>query len=201
MSSIRRSPRVLVLTLAASSVLPAQQPAPTLVTTGQLTISGHQTPYRIRYLPTTSFPDLPPEVALQLTQRSCLIPQTYEAHQPENVIHASLERPGSSDWAILCSAEGTVSLLVFFASAPTTPMTLATAPETQRLQAHNGTSILGFNWGIDPASPEAIRQAQIGLQPRPDRMTHDALADSVIDHATLYHYFKNGAWSLLPHPN
>ena len=50
-------------------------------------------------------------------RRGCLIPQTYEAHAPENVVHASLERPGSSDWAVLCSVNGTVSLLVFFSSS------------------------------------------------------------------------------------
>ena len=33
-------------------------------------------------------------------------------------------------------------------------MTLASAPETERLQSHGATNVLGFNWGIDPASPE-----------------------------------------------
>ena len=84
-------------------------------------IDGHPTPYLIRHLPVSSFPDLPPAVQEQLDRRGCLIPQTYEAHQPENVVHASLERPGSSDWAVLCSAQGTVSLLVFFGSGSSQP--------------------------------------------------------------------------------
>lgn len=173
----------------------AQQPA---TTTGQFNVSGRAVSYQIRRLPLSAFPDLPPAVSSQLAQRDCLIPQTYEARRPENVVHASLQSSGSNDWAVLCSAGGVVSLLVFFEQAPDRPITLASALETQRLQLRfNGE--LGFNWGIDPATPEQVRIAQIGLNPRPTRLDHDALADSVIDHTTLYHYF-NGAWLLLEMP-
>ncbi len=59
---------------------------------------------------------------------------------------------------------------------------LASAPEKQRLQAYSGSAPLGFNWGIDPASPEQIHQAQIGSANLVLRdVDHDALADSVID--------------------
>ncbi len=95
---------------------PQDSGASPLNTSGQVIVDGHSTPYLIRHLPVNSFPQLPPAVQDALTRRGCLIPQTYEAHQPENVVHASLERPGSSDWAVLCSANGTVSLLVFFPS-------------------------------------------------------------------------------------
>ena len=115
-----------------------------------------------------------------LNRRGCLIPQTYEAHGPENVVHASLERAGSSDWAVLCSAEGTVSLLVFFGSTPAQLVVLASAPETERLQAHDPSGVLGFNWGIDPASPEQIRTAQIGLLHRP-ALAHERCAALLLD--------------------
>src|ERR1700691_1700003 len=81
---------------------------------GQITVNGRLTPYLIRRLPVSAFPQLPAAVGNLLKERGCLIPQTYEAHQPENVIEASLERSGSRDWAVLCSEKGTVSLLVFF---------------------------------------------------------------------------------------
>jgi len=135
-----------------------------------------------------------------LNRRGCLIPQTYEAHGPENVVHASLERAGSSDWAVLCSAEGTVSLLVFFGSTPAQLVVLASAPETERLQAHDPSGVLGFNWGIDPASPEQIRTAQIGLLHRPALADHDALADSLLDHRTVYHFYAKNAWIVLEMP-
>ena len=142
--------------------------APPFVLTGQLSVAGRAVPYRIRNLPVSSFPDLPPAVAESLTARGCVIPQTYEAKRPENVIHASLERPGSSDWAALCATNGKVSLLVFFASgSPATPAVLAASAETDRLQAHDLTGELGFNWGIDPASPRRSEEHTSELQSRP----------------------------------
>src|ERR1700739_1792713 len=74
------------------------------VETGRVHLpSGPEVVYRIRLLPLASFPALAATVAEQLEQRRCMIPQTYEARAPENVVHASLERKGSSDWAVLCS--------------------------------------------------------------------------------------------------
>jgi hypothetical protein len=163
---------------------------------GHIVVAGHSSPYLIRHLPISSFPDLPIGIQGELNKRGCLIPQTYAAHRPENVIHGSFEKAGSSDWAVLCSAEGTVSLLVFFASNPAKPSTVAMAPQTERLQVHDLTGVLGFNWGIDPASPEQVRGAQAGMVPRPPPLDHDAVADAVIDHRAIYHYYARGAWML-----
>jgi hypothetical protein len=173
---------------------------PQLNESGQVVVDGRSTPYLIRRLPVSSFPDLPTPVQQVLNQRGCLIPQTYEAHQPENVVAARFERPGSLDWAVLCSVQGTVSLLVFFSSNPNQPFVLASAPETQRLQVHGASGILGFNWGIDPASPNQVHQAQSGLAHRPAWVDHDAISDSVIDHRSIYHFYEKNAWTLLEMP-
>src|SRR5665213_1267661 len=90
--------------LALASLLQAQARdtgTANLIESGHRTINGHSVAYRIRHLPVSSFPDLPAPIAEILNQRGCLVPQTYEAHRPENVIHASLESAGSSDWAVL----------------------------------------------------------------------------------------------------
>jgi hypothetical protein len=187
-----------------SALLPAQQATPQLTEAGEIVVDGHSTPYIVRRLPVSSFPELPTAIQDALNRRSCLIPQTYEAHHPENVVHASLERPGSSDWAVLCSAQGTVSLLVFFTGwalqTPAQPFVLVSVQETQRLQAHDPTGVLGFNWGIDPASPEQVHEAQAGLEHRPPLADHDALADAVIEHRTVYHFYAKKAWTLAEMP-
>jgi len=180
--------------------LPAQQKvqaAAPLDESGQVVVEGRATPYLIRHLPVSSFPGLPDQLQELLNRRGCFIPQTYEAHQPENVVHASLERAGSSDWAILCSSRGTVSLLVFFSSTPDQLAVLAVFPETVRLQSHDPSGVLGFNWGIDPASPEQIHEAQSSMEHRPPRPDHDALADSVVDRRTVYHFYSKNAWTLV----
>ena len=191
---------VLTCAFALVSAQQREQKLAQLSESGQVVVGGRATPYLIRHLPVSSFPELPATVRELLNRRGCLIPQTYEAHGPENVVHASLERAGSSDWAVLCSAEGTVSLLVFFSSAPAQMLVLASAPETEHLQAHDRSGVLGFNWGIDPASPEQIREAQAGLLHRPALADHDALADSLLDHRTVYHFFSKNAWIVLEMP-
>jgi hypothetical protein len=183
-----------------ASPSPEQRPSQ-LTESGQIMQDGHSTSYVIRHLPVSSFPELPATVVGFLNRRSCLIPQTYEAHRPENVVHASLERAGSSDWAVLCSAQGTVSLLVFFSDTPAQFVVLASSPETVRLQMHDSTGILGFNWGIDPATPEQIHQAQSGMDRRPPPIDHDALADSFVDQHTIYHFYAKSAWKLIDLPN
>jgi hypothetical protein len=190
----------MALATGQSALLPTEPRPPQLTESGHIVFAGHSVPYLIRRLPVSSFPALPAGIQELLNQRGCLIPQTYEAHQPENVVHASLERAGSSDWAVLCSAQGTVSLLVFFSSAPTEPVLLASAPETERLQAHGSSGVLGFNWGIDPTSPEQVRVAREGMERRPPLLDHDALADSVIDRRTVYHFYSKNAWTLLDMP-
>jgi len=172
-----------------------QSRAGSLDESGQLTVDGRMIPYRIRNLPVSSFPELPSPVAAVLSDRGCVIPQTYEAKRPENVVHGSLERPGSSDWAVLCSARDKVTLLIFFASAPASePLVLGSASKMDRLQPHDATGQLGFNWGIDPAGPRRIRDAQAGMDHRPPAPDHDCLADSVVDHKTVYHLYRNGGW-------
>jgi hypothetical protein len=171
-----------------------------LTETGHVLANGHSVPYVIHRLPISSYPALPAEIAAQLTDRGCMIPQTYEAHQPENVIHASFQKAGSSDWAVLCAAQGSVALMVYFGSQPDQPIVLATAPETERLQPHDPSGVLGFNWGIDPASPQQVHDAQAGMDHRPPLLDHDALADSVIEHRTTYHFYAHNVWTLLDMP-
>jgi hypothetical protein len=164
---------------------------------GHLKLDGRSVPFLIRRLPVNSFPQLPAEIAAELIARGCMVPQTYEAQRPENVIHASLERAGSSDWAVLCSVDGRVSLLVFFGSDPQEPIELASAVELARLQAHGASNVLGFNWGIDPATPDQVQEGESGSELRPWTLDHDAISDSVIEHKTVYHYFAKGKWTLL----
>jgi len=187
----------LLVFCCPSKLLSQDSVSAPLNTSGSVVIDGHSTPYLIRHLPVSSFPDLPAAIQEQLGLRGCLIPQTYEAHRPENVVHASLEQPGSSDWAVLCSAQGTVSLLVFFGNGSSQPFTLASAPETERLQTHDPSGVLGFNWGIAPASPQQVHEAQAGMDPRPPLLDHDALADTLVDRHTVYHFHLKSAWIVL----
>ncbi len=185
---------------AAISAVPQSTPvSPTgtdresssMLSTGTLLVNGAPTAFVIRRLPVSSFPALPDQIAAELAARNCMIPQTWQAHRPENVVEGSFERSGSQDWAILCSANGQTSLLVFFASGSANqPVALAHNAELSRLQPHNASGELGFNWGIDAATPKQLHDALDGRQ----QPNHDSIADSVIDRTTLYHLYSNGKW-------
>lgn len=202
--SVRFAAAVLAAAIAPlcaqTSARPANKATDPFVETGQVVVGGHARSYVIRHLPLDSFPSLPQAVEQQLQSRACQIPQTYEAHRPENVVHASLEGRGTSDWAVLCSAQGTVSLLVFFHDGARPPTVLASAPETERLQVHDVTGVLGFNWGIDPASPRQVADAEARNVRRSSPIDHDALADSVVEHKTVYHFYAKNAWTLMEAP-
>lgn len=185
--------------LCACALAPAQQAGinlDLLNESGKIVLNGRLTPYLIRRLPVSSFPQLPAWIQDELNRRGCLIPQTYQAYGPENVIQASLERSGSSDWAVLCSAHGTVSLLVFFADSAQ-PTLLASVLETERLAVSGPSGVLGFDWGIDPATPKQVQQAEAGISPRPPLLDHDALAVTIINRNTVYHYYAKNAWTLV----
>jgi hypothetical protein len=164
---------------------------------GKIKVSGRDVPYVIRRLPISSFPELPAPIAAQLEHRGCLIPQTYEAHRPENVIHASLEHAGSSDWAVLCSSAGTVKLLIFFGDSPESPTVLVSEPEMTRMETYDSSGVLGFAWGIDPASPRRVHEAQSAMEHRQPMLDHDAVADSFIEKATVYHFFSKSGWKIV----
>lgn len=177
---------------------PSASQAPALTETGHITAAGKQVPYRIRHLPVNAFPEIPIPIANALTSRGCLIPQTYGAHQPENVIHGSFERVGSLDWAVLCSSGGKVSLLVFLASgSPSAPTMLASAAETSRLQQDGAGEELGFNWGIDTATPKQVHDGEAGARKRSATPDLDCIADSVIDQEPIYRCLQAGKWITL----
>jgi hypothetical protein len=189
------SSTLTVLSVALKAQGPELQPIDAFSTSGQVTVNGQTRPYKVEHLPASSFPALPTAVAAELNRRGCLIPQTYEAHGPENVIHGSFKRPGEKDWAVLCSVHGTVYLLVFFDGAAASPEVLSTAAETSRLELSNASGKMEFDWGIDVATPELVHETQSEMRRRPAKADHDAIADSMIDGATVYRFYAGNGWT------
>lgn len=155
---------------------------------GQLQIAGQSRPYRLRRLPLSSFPELPPSVRSVLAQRSCMVPQTWEARRPENVIHGAFYQAGHEDWAVLCSHDGESSLLVF-RDGIGVPVELASHRDLDRLVPTNVSGRFGYSWGIDPVSPSRLRQFAPG-----QRFDHDGIEDSVIEHSSVIHIYRDNRW-------
>jgi hypothetical protein len=142
--------------------------------------------YRIRLLPVSSFPQLPAAVAQQLSERGCMVPQTYEARQPENVIHGSFEKKGSDDWAVLCSVNRVTTLYVFFESDLADPVSLRRQPDSEWL---------GVEWSLDYGSAWGIATRPARLMPPADHADHDGIDDAFVEKSTTVHYFEDDRWT------
>lgn len=151
--------------------------------------------YRIRLLPIASFPQLPSGVAGTLRQRGCMIPQSFEAEAPENVIQGSFRAAGSQDWAALCSVRGNTTLLVFFQGEYAHPFELRSQPDTQWLGAEPGSSVFGSAWGISTRSLSDLRESPL-LQ-KPPVLDHDAIDDARLEKSDTIRYHFNGQWLIL----
>jgi hypothetical protein len=192
---------ILTTALRAEPIAPPQVPAgpptgPTeRIEAGRAHLpSGADVVYRIRLLPLASFPALPAAVSGQLQQKDCMVPQTYAARGPENVIRGAFEKKGSDDWAVLCSVNGATTLYVFLQSRPEEPVMLRHQPDWEWLGSE-AVGAYGSAWGISRRSPSQIRSSQLGR--KGEVIDHDGIEDAFIEHSSSVHYFQNGEWGVL----
>jgi hypothetical protein len=181
--------------LAASFAAAQTAPAHTeRIESGQIRIPGAPAEnYRIRLLPIESFPALPPAIAAWLRHRGCMIPQSFEAQQPENVIRGSFRAPASDDWAALCSVGGNTTLYVFLAGRP--PIPLRSQPDTLWLGHEPGSSVYGSAWGISTTTADDLR-ASPQIHPA-FPIDHDAIEDADLERSLTLRYLQAGAWQIL----
>lgn len=189
----------LLLASGQAAVSPPQSTAGTAdanaehIESGQIrSADGTTVSYRIRLLPLSSFPALPDGVVTQLAHRGCMIPQTFEAKQPENVIQGAFHAPDATDWAVLCSVRGSTTLYVFLAGQFDQPMALRSQPDTAWLGADPGETVLGSAWGIATRTAQELRsEAAFRNLPSVD---HDGIDDARLERSLTIHYFQDGKW-------
>lgn len=115
-----------------------------------------------------------------------MIPQTYEAHEPENVIRGSFEKPGNNDWAVLCSVKSETTLYVFFGSNLAEPIALRSQADSKWL---------GKDWSQDYGSAWGISTMPAYVMPRKDQLDHDGIEDAFVEQSAVVHYYANGHWA------
>jgi hypothetical protein len=181
--------------LRAQSVAPAPPDLAEQIEAGRTRLpGGAEVVYRIRLLPVASFPSLPAGIAGQLREKDCMVPQTYAAREPENVIRGAFEKRGSDDWAVLCSMNGTTSLYVFFQSQPDQPIMLRRQRDAEWLGAEV-VGQYGSAWGISTRNPSQIRSSNPGRHA--ETIDHAGIEDAFVEHSASIHYFRDGGWVTL----
>jgi hypothetical protein len=127
----------------------------------------------------------------------CTIPQAHESparRSPNNVIRGRFYDAERESWAVLCSVQDTVRLLVFRDAADTKPETLQGGLESDWMQT-TGPDSAGFSWAITVADEAKIRwyHSQYGGAPLPP-LDHDGIDSHFLEKASVVLYHHRGKW-------
>jgi hypothetical protein len=154
---------------------------------------------RVVRLPPSAFPGLPVPVIAELDRRRCRIPQFAGPATLNNVIRGEFVRPGQIDWAVLCSVNGTSSILVFWNGSAENPAETEPLPDDVFLWTEDGIQGSPFGRSLLTVGPEYILAHNcIANEPClstvPSPLNHQGIDDGIFDKASSIHYFHNGKW-------
>lgn len=148
----------------------------------------------IRRLDPFDFPDLPAVVRDELTRRDCTIPQVHGDLRPHNVVRGTFRRARQADIAVLCSREGTSSILIFWGNDFTTTAEVASRADEDYIQVMASGEI-GYSREIVTAPPDFIRrQHERYGGPKPPTLSHDGINDLFVGKASVVWYLHGGKW-------
>jgi hypothetical protein len=146
-----------------------------------------QLTYPIRRIPPTAFPELPKNLVTELERRGCTIPQPYRDGK-ENVIRGEFAKPEQTDWAVLCSTQGSTSLLVFWNGKTTNPLVLDKSSDDPHRT---------FDWYIRAVDRKSILDHYRAYGgPKPPPIDHHGI-ESGGEHVSVFLYRYRGKWLTL----
>ena len=151
---------------------------------------------QIRTLPPNAFPELPVPIQTELNHRGCMIPQPASSGEARmrNVVKGEFFEKGKTAWAVLCSAKGSSSILVFHGGDDSRPEQLAGAEDKNFLQGAGDGRIV-YSREIQPADRKFILdhyRAYGGPEPPP--IDHQGIDDAFLGKASVTHYWYGGEW-------
>ena len=167
------------------------------------TVEMHQTttsPQRPRAevamarLPLDSFPEVPAAVRAAMRVFNCQVPQAWPDPRPHNVISGNFAGPGQIDWAVLCSARDTTSIVVVWGGPAKCQSTLAREADAHYGQII-GDKLIGYSRAIGTANIEyIIDHAKAYNGPLPPAQDHDGINDAYVEKASVVYFCHNGEW-------
>jgi hypothetical protein len=156
--------RIALLCACAGGVLRAQQTVPRADSTDHSDSRARAVASLVRFAP-SAFPEIPRGVRQALERRGCVIPQNFasthdttaetrnaELADRANVVHGQFFERGKTEWAVICSAHGTTSIM-FIPDDTTRRSTIS--PKMAQLSASPDSTWVERNydggWVVDPA--------------------------------------------------
>lgn len=159
----------------------------------------------------SSFPELPKPILKDLNKRGCLIPQPVITgttlppdYEGSNVISGEFQKPGQTDWAVLCSVEGRSAILVFLnGSVDSVEQLEGFSPDKRRLQGmgrdrKTSKPLIEYSRGISSVGESFILDAFEGFGgPEPPPIDHEGIDDAFLGKASHVLYWYKGEWLTL----
>ena len=145
------------------------------------------------FLP-AAFPELPKNIRADLERRHCKIPQLFQEKKKVNVIHGQFSRPGQMDWAVICQAGKTMSILIFWNGSEINPARFASS-NIDATTEFTDDGATGNIWNISTAGKREIMASYKRFGgPKPPLVDHDGLVSGFAGKASSISYFHNGKW-------
>jgi len=155
---------------------------------------------KVRRLAPAAFATLPAAIRHTLESRNCTVPQANDNASPHNVICGEFLRKGQKDWAVLCSHDGTTSILIFWNGSTSKITKLSPSRDDDWFQSF-GTEY-GFSREIMVAGKKQIEAyhdfaKQFADEPDLPPITHDGIDQFFVNKASSVLYYYQGQWLTL----
>ena len=148
----------------------------------------------IRRLAPTGFQGLPNNIVGELKKRGCTIPQSYGSKKPHNIISGEFAKKGQKDWAVLCSRNGSSSVLIFWGDDSPCPSEILPSRDGRWLQGI-GDGRFGYSRAISPVGRAFIMGTFKNYGgPTPPPILHQGINEAFIEKASTVHYCHKGKW-------
>lgn len=145
-------------------------------------------------LPLSAFPDLPAAFVRELS--GCTVPQTYVINKPHNVVHGSFAAKGQTDYAVLCSRNGSSEIRIWWGGPVRCPSLMLQADDRSYLQGIGHDSI-GYSRAITTTNARVLSEDEAGGRERREVLEHDAIEDFFTEKGSSIWICRSGAWVAL----
>ncbi|MGP0072562.1 MAG: hypothetical protein ACLPWF_11600 [Bryobacteraceae bacterium] len=152
----------------------------------------------VRRLPPVAFKQLPNNLVADLQRRGCTIPQVpTEVSMSKgraNVIRGEFQKPGQTDWAVLCSVGRVASILIYWNGSEIKPAEIAKMNDIDGLQGWTGGKAV-YSRLIEPVGKRYIMEHyQAYGGPKPPPINHQGINDVFVGKASVVMYWYGGKW-------
>jgi hypothetical protein len=137
----------------------------------------------------------------ELSRRGCGIPQSFLLSGPHNVIVGAFTGSERTDIAILCSANGGSSILVFRRGSAAPVAELGRQPDRNYLEVIDGRGTIAFGRVIMPVDANTVRRYTEGRGDVTPAYVHAGIADAFVGKGSVVWYWDGRRWVEIPGAN